>query len=374
MKTTTNGKRTLVLGSGSFVRDLLAEITMRPRCGYRIIGIVAREPIGAEIRYGYPVLGMVEDLNDIIQREQPEVIIVAFPHNCASVSDHQLLEARVCRNIKVELGEAVFERLTGKLPIETFAPGGVIYSDAFQPGRLTLLATRLMSLLFALGGLLVFAPLMLMMALVIKLDSQGPVFFIQERVGYAGKPFRLLKFRTMSPSDKRVSEWEDDNVHRITRVGRWLRKFRLDELPQFLNILKGDMNLVGPRPHPASSFELFVLVSRNTPECGMQIPYYSLRYSVLPGITGWAQVRYQYANSINEEIEKLRFDLYYLKHYSLWFDLAIIVETIRIVFAGHYPALKPTVLPEAIEPVVQVQPEKIQLGNITDQASKYARS
>ena len=123
-----------------------------------------------------------------------------------------------------------------------------------------------------------------------------------------------------------------DNVGRITRVGRWLRKSRLDELPQFFNVLNGDMNMVGPRPHPSSNFVLFVLAARNTPESGVQIPYYSMRHSVRPGITGWAQVRYRYANNLYEEIEKLRYDLYYLKHYSIWLDIKVLVETITMIF------------------------------------------
>lgn len=370
MKTSAKRKRTLILGTGTFVRDLLMELSMRPRSGYNVVGIVAKDAGSINIGYGSPILGTLESLSEIIQRENPAVIIVALPHHSIGISDHQLLEARVCRKIRVELAEAVYERLTGKLPIETFAPGSVIYSDNFHPGKLTLMSTRALSMVFALAGLIVFGPLMLLLALLIKLDSRGPVFFIQERVGYAGKPFRLLKFRSMKPAEKRVSEWEEDNVHRITRIGKWLRKFRLDELPQFLNILRGDMNLVGPRPHPASSFELFVLVARNTPECGMQIPYYSLRYSVLPGITGWAQVRYQYANNINEEIEKLRFDLYYLKHYSLWFDVAILLETVRIVFFGHYPTLQP--VPLAGED--SGQEDTVGRGTLSEPVSKYARS
>ncbi|MEY4641901.1 MAG: hypothetical protein RLZZ227_1895, partial [Pseudomonadota bacterium] len=266
---------------------------------------------------------------------QPEVIIVALPHGLATQWDHQLLEARVCKNIRIEQAEVVFERITGKLPIEALAPRGLLYSDGFQPTALTLLSTRLLSLCVALAGSILFAPLLMLIALLVKLDSPGPVLFVQDRVGFGGKPFKLMKFRTMRPCEKRASEWEGDNIHRITSVGRWLRKYRLDELPQFLNILKGDMNLVGPRPHPSCSFEFFVLVSRNTPECGSQIPFYSLRYSVLPGITGWAQVRFQYANSVNEEIEKLRFDLYYIKHYSLWLDIRVIFETFWIVVTGR---------------------------------------
>jgi lipopolysaccharide/colanic/teichoic acid biosynthesis glycosyltransferase len=126
-----------------------------------------------------------------------------------------------------------------------------------------------------------------------------------------------------------------DNVDRITRAGKWLRKFRLDELLQLWNVLRGEMNLVGPRPHPASNFALFVLVSRNAPECGQPIPYYALRSMVRPGITGWAQIRYRYANGLDEEIEKMRYDLYYIKHMSFYFDVRILFQTIKVVLFGQ---------------------------------------
>src|SRR5438477_5045198 len=144
----------------------------------------------------------------------------------------------------------------------------------------------------------------------------------------------LIKFRTMRPVTGQHSEWERDNSDRITRCGRWLRRFRLDELPQLINMLRGDMNLVGPRPHPMTNLELLVLTARNLSEVsGDAIPYYSLRCSVRPGITGWAQVRYQYANTLEEEMEKIRYDFYYLKHMSVWLDVRILVGTVRKVFS-----------------------------------------
>jgi exopolysaccharide biosynthesis polyprenyl glycosylphosphotransferase len=375
MNTTIVQQRTLVIGTGSFVRELLHEIALRPKCGYQIVGLVARERQTTEIEYGTPMLGSLENLNAIIQVHQPAVMIVALPHNGVMQSDHQLLEARVCRNIKVEQAEAVYERLTGKLAIQSLAPRGVIYSDDFWPAPLTLLSTRLLSLCSAVLGLVLLGPLMATIALLIKLDTPGPVLFVQERVGFGGKSFRLMKFRTMRPAEQRISEWEDDNKHRITRVGFWLRKFRLDELPQFFNILKGDMNLVGPRPHPYCSFEMFVLVSRNMPESGMQIPFYSLRYSVLPGITGWAQVRYLYANNIKEEIEKLKFDLYYIKHYSIWFDIRIIFETIRIVVAGHDGVSGNSAQPDAAgdDPIQPVPLHLQQAKEFIHEKARYSR-
>jgi lipopolysaccharide/colanic/teichoic acid biosynthesis glycosyltransferase len=145
----------------------------------------------------------------------------------------------------------------------------------------------------------------------------------------------------MRPAKGATSEWERDNQTRLTRLGRCLRRVRLDELPQLLNIVKGDMDLVGPRPHPVSNAPLFTLIMRNSSECGAQIPYYALRSMVRPGITGWAQVRYHYANDLEEEIEKMRYDLYYIKHRSAWLDLRILFETIGVVLRG--PDLGPSV-------------------------------
>ncbi len=330
-----SGKRTLLIGTGPLFRELLEEIEGNPRCGYDIVGIVSEQSSDGEIDHDYAVLGSVNDLTRIMRDHKPEVIIVARTRGAVELFEHQLLQASLKKEIRIERAAAVYERLSGKLPLEAYELEDVIYSDTFRPGRLSLLATRLLSLVAALFGLVLMAPIMLLIAALIKLDSKGPVLFIQERAGFRGKRFMLMKFRTMVADNGTDSEWEGDNAHRITRVGRWLRKFRLDELPQFLNILRGDMNIVGPRPHPASNIAMLALVARNTAESGLPIPYYALRSSVRPGITGWAQVRYRYANNLQEEIEKLHFDLYYLKHYSLWLDLRILLETVWVVVAGH---------------------------------------
>lgn len=324
-----------MLGTGPLVRELLAEIEAHSRCEYRIDGIVV-EPSFAGVSYhGHPVLGSVDTLETILNEREPDVIIAGYAPGSVELFEHHLLEASLSREIRIEQAATVYESLSGKLPLEAYEMEDVIYSDTFRPGRLSLVATRLLSLVAASLGLLLLAPLMLLIALLIKLDSEGPVLFRQERSGLKGRSFRLAKFRTMKPATDAGSQWEGDNAHRITRVGHWLRKFRLDELPQFINILRGDMNLVGPRPHPSCNIALLALVARNTPDSGMPIPYYALRSSVRPGITGWAQVRYRYANNLQEEIEKLHFDLYYIKHYSLRLDLRILLETVWVVVAGY---------------------------------------
>lgn len=328
-------KRTLIVGEGPLTHELVREIQARPGCGYRIVGIVGEGGASRPERSRDLLLGPLDEAQRIIDELRPERIIVALAQPRGRLPVHHLVGARLLRGIVVEEGGDVYERLTEKLAIESLTPSSVIYSKDFQPSGFPRAIARTISLLAATVGLLGFAPLLLLIALAIKLDSPGPVLFLQDRIGMGGGRFRLLKFRTMHPADEHLSEWVRDNGHRITRVGRWLRKYRLDELPQFVNVLRGDMNLVGPRPHPASNFELLTLVSRNTPECGVPIPCYSLRSMVRPGITGWAQVRYRYANDLDEEIEKMRYDLYYVKHLSVALDLRILLETVRIVLRGR---------------------------------------
>lgn len=244
-----------------------------------------------------------------------------------------------------------YERLTGKLAFEALTPTSIVFSKRFRPSAAHAVMNRVLSLPVAVGGLVFLSPLMALIALAIKLDSPGPVLFVQERVGAFGRPFRLLKFRTMATTAAPRSEWAGDNGDRVTAVGKWLRALRLDELPQFFNILRGDMSLVGPRPHPVSNLQLFTLVVRNLNEItGTAIGYYDLRSVVRPGLTGWAQVRYRYANNLEEEIEKLRFDLYYVKYASVWLDLRILFETARLIALGRlndgvrHPEAAPTPL------------------------------
>jgi lipopolysaccharide/colanic/teichoic acid biosynthesis glycosyltransferase len=174
-------------------------------------------------------------------------------------------------------------------------------------------------------GLILMAPLLAALAIAIRLGSPGPVLFVQSRAGQSGRPFGLLKFRTMHPCAEMRSEWVRDNLDRITPIGRWLRRFRLDELPQLINVMRGEMNLIGPRPHPTANHAVFA----------DQIAYYGLRDSVRPGVTGWAQVRYGYANNLEEETEKMRYDLYYIKNRSFRLDTRIMFETVGIMIFGE---------------------------------------
>ena len=313
-------ERVLVVGVTPFAQTLLEQIEAQPHWRYTIVGLVSDGASTPTPAPRYPILGGLEDLRRIIEDTRPDRILIALSDRRGRMPLRELLEAR-SRRILIEEGVEVYERLTGKLAIESLGPSSLIFSKDFLKSRLDEALGRAVSLVVSVLGLVVLAPLLTLIGLAIKLDSRGPMLFVQDRVGMNRQPFQLLKFRTMHHVEGRASEWAHDNSHRITRVGKWLRKFRLDELPQFVNIIRGDMNLVGPRPHPVSNLRLFL----------DNIPYYTLRSAIRPGVTGWAQVRYGYANNLHEETEKMRYDLYYIKHLSFWFDCRILFDTVKIV-------------------------------------------
>jgi exopolysaccharide biosynthesis polyprenyl glycosylphosphotransferase len=317
-------ERVLILGTGPLADKILRAIEARPFLGYDIVGVADNASAVGQAPRAYPLLGPLDHLGKILEDIHPNRIILALVERRARLPVRQLLDARM-NGCVVEDGVDAYERLTGKVAIESLTPSNLIFSSDFKKSRLDLAAGRVASLVVAVIGLIVSAPLVGLISLVIKLESKGPLFFVQERLGMKSKRFKLVKFRTMHVVEGPTSEWAHDNNDRITRAGKWLRKFRLDELPQFFNVIRGDMNLVGPRPHPVSNLELF--------EEG--IPYYALRSVVRPGITGWAQVRFAYANNLEEETEKMRYDLYYIKHLSFWLDLRILFDTVKIVLFGR---------------------------------------
>jgi len=328
--------RLLIVGTPRLSARLVEAIHAGPPDRYQLLGIVSdgEDEGGADDRY--PVLGSLANLDGLVQRLNPDVIAVTLGDAHTSLPVRELLEYRVNRGITIEDGCELYERLTGSVAVDTLSPRSLVFTP-LQPGsRAGLACMRVLSVAVSLVGLVLLAPILLLVALAIKLDSTGPIFFAQPRVGRSGVPFTLLKFRSMHTDDAHTSEWVGDNSERITRVGRHLRKYRLDELPQFINVLRGDMNLVGPRPHPVSNLSTLKLLMRNLCDVtGADIPYYTLRTLVRPGITGWAQIRYGYANNFDEEIEKLRYDLYYIKHLSLRLDLRILIETVAVVVRGH---------------------------------------
>ena len=313
-----DGERVLILGGSPLGRQVIEAIEGQRYRRYTLVGVVDD----------------AENLGRALEATGPDRIVVALAERRGCLPLCRLVES-MARGIVVEDVAEIYERLTGKLALEALSPSSVIFSRNFRTSRFQHARARALSLLVSLIGSIVLAPVLGVIVLLIKLDSRGPVFFVQERVGLSGRAFKLIKFRTMHPVSRPKSEWERDNYDRITRLGRWLRRFRLDELPQLVNVLRGDMNLVGPRPHPVTNLGLMILAARNLNDLtGDAIPYYSLRCAVRPGITGWAQIRNGYANNLDEETEKMRYDLYYIKHMSLWFDLRILLETAKVVFLG----------------------------------------
>jgi lipopolysaccharide/colanic/teichoic acid biosynthesis glycosyltransferase/protein involved in polysaccharide export with SLBB domain len=318
-------ERILILGLTPLAEQLVDEIERRP--GRRVIVGVLDD--GRLVGGGHEE---VARLQTIIEKLSPHRLIVALRERRGRTPFGTLLESCIARGVIVEDVVEFYERVTGKLAFESLAPMAVILAGGFRPPKLHQAIARVSSLIVALLALVASAPIIGIVALAIRLDSPGPIFFRQRRVGIGGRPFTLVKFRTMAHGIARRSEWEGDNRDAVTRVGRFLRSFRIDELPQFLNIIRGDMNLIGPRPHPVSNLELLTLVARNLNELtGAAISCYMLRALVRPGLTGWAQVRYRYANNLEEELEKLRYDLYYVKHLSVWLDLRIALETIKVL-------------------------------------------
>jgi exopolysaccharide biosynthesis polyprenyl glycosylphosphotransferase len=252
------------------------------------------------------------------------VIVVA-------VDDRRGLNVRellACRLAGLEVIDAptFAERALKKIPVDLVKPGDLVFSDGFERPAWLLAGRRLVSLFASLVLFTIAAPVLAIVAALIKLDSNGPVFYTQERVGMGGRTFKMLKFRTMT-TDAEVGgvKWAAKNDPRVTRIGKWLRRFRIDELPQILNVVKGEMGIVGPRPERPE----FVAKLRR------QIPYYDLRTLVPPGITGWAQIRYPYAASLEEAREKLQYDLWYVKHLSVRLDISILFHTAKVVLFGR---------------------------------------
>ena len=303
---------------------LIDEIEALEPSRYVVAGIVDNQAPDPDSPIAHRYLGTCDQLDEIVARVHPSRIVVAVENRRDGLPLQSLLDSRVS-GIDVEDAIELYERITGKIAIEALRPSTLILSKGFRNHGAAEMTARVVSVLAAVAGLVICAPLLALIALLVKIDSDGPVLFVQPRAGRHGRPFGLLKFRTMHPTDEPPSEWVMDNIHRITRVGRYLRRFRLDELPQLINVLRGEMNLIGPRPHPVSNHATFM----------EHIAYYGLRSTVRPGVTGWAQVRYGYANNLDEETEKMRYDLYYIKNRSLWLDLRIMLATTGIVLFGQ---------------------------------------
>jgi sugar transferase (PEP-CTERM system associated) len=249
-------------------------------------------------------------------------VIVGFKERRSIFPTRELLKCRV-EGIDVIDGNKFYENLTGKLTVESLNPSGLIFSGGFQKILLRRILKRSVDMILSVFMLIVCSPLIVITAVLIKIDSKGPVFFSQERVGERGKIYRMHKFRSMVADAEKQSGpvWAQSDDDRITRVGKIIRRLRIDEVPQLYNVLKGEMSFVGPRPER----EFFVKQLEDL------IPYYTIRYTVRPGITGWAQVCYGYGASVEDAVEKLNYDLFYIKNMTTLMDVMIVLRTVKIV-------------------------------------------
>ena len=328
---TSPSRNVLVFGTSAVAQAAARELE---RSGYTAIRFTESdrdENPGRSLR-------TISRASAVIAEKKPVRIVVCLRSPLEELPLCELFEQQI-GGIPVETGHEVYERLTGKIFLDERTPLHLLVSHAGLSNRVYGTTKRFLSAVVAAMALVVALPVMALIALSIYLMEGCPVLFVQERVGLHGRPFRLLKFRSMRVEKGTSSEWERDNEERITPFGRWLRRLHLDELPQLWNILRGDMDLVGPRPHPVSNHELFA----------RSIPYYSLRSLVRPGLTGWAQVRQGYAQDLPSEIEKMRYDLCAIARPSLLRDLWVLLATAKTVLVGH-PALKREAVPTAEKP------------------------
>jgi sugar transferase (PEP-CTERM system associated) len=325
LKTKTLDQRIMIIGSGELAKSIAKEIIDKADTGFNVVGFITDDPQRVGERLVNPsVIGDQSQIMEIALREKVNRIIVALEERRGKFPEDQLLSCKM-RGIPVEDGIEFYEHLTGRLQVENLRPSVLIFSNGFKKPKLTMWAKRVVGFSLSFTGLTLLSPLILIISILIKIESRGPIFYRQERVGENGKVFRLIKFRSMvENAEGNGPVWAEADDKRITRVGHWIRKWRLDEIPQMFNVLKGDMSFVGPRPERP----YFVETLRR------EIPYYDQRFSAKPGITGWAQIKYQYGASKEDALEKLKYDLYYIKNLSPLFDLLIIFETIKVVLFG----------------------------------------
>jgi sugar transferase (PEP-CTERM system associated) len=309
-------ERVYVLGTGERAQRLVQGLRKNPEIGVEVAswtgkleGAVTRESVAAH-------------LMDVVRKERVHRVIVAMPDRRGTIPMQQLLELKM-HGIKVEEAASWLERMSGKIEVENLYPSWMVFGEGFRRGGTFRLVRRIVSLVISLIGLVFALPLLPLIMLAVRLDSKGPIFYTQTRVGKGGRIFKVVKFRTMRADAETLSgpQWASNNDPRVTRVGKFLRTSRLDEIPQMWCVLKGDMAFVGPRPERPEFVEML----------SKEIPYYGVRHMVRPGVTGWAQVKYKYGSTVEDSREKLQYDLFYIKNASIGLDLAIMFLTVKTV-------------------------------------------
>ncbi len=309
-------ERVYVLGTGERAQRVVQGLQQNPEIGVEVAswtgkleGAVTRDSVAAH-------------LLEVVQKQKVHRVIVAMPDRRGTIPMPELLDLRM-QGVKIEEAASWLEKISGKIEVENLYPSWLIFGQGFRRSTPFRMVRRGVSLIISLVGLVLALPLLPFIILAIRLDSQGPVFYTQTRVGKAGHLFKVVKFRTMRQDAEALSgpKWAGDNDPRVTRVGKFLRSSRLDEIPQLWCVLKGDMAFVGPRPERPEFIEWL----------SKEIPYYGVRHMVRPGLTGWAQVKYKYGSTVEDAREKLQYDLFYIKNASIGLDLVIMFLTIKTV-------------------------------------------
>ena len=316
-------ERVLFVGTGETARKVARQILDQHEFAYRVIGFIDDDPARIGERIVNPaIVGTPADIDRLVATHHVDRIVVGLSDRRGKLPVQELLRAKMA-GIRVEDATTTYERVTGKILIDDLRPSWLIFSDGFRVSRVTRVMKRGIDLTLSLILAAATLPLMLLTAVLVLLEDGGPVLYRQERVGENGRRFVLSKFRSMRKDAEQGGTpiWAKDGDDRVTRVGRFIRKTRLDELPQLWNVLRGDMSFVGPRPERAFFVD----------QLARDIPFYQQRHAVKPGLTGWAQVKYRYGSSREDAMEKLRYDLYYIKHLSVFFDLTIVFDTVKVV-------------------------------------------
>ncbi|MBV8810046.1 MAG: sugar transferase [Acidobacteriaceae bacterium] len=312
-------ERVLLLGNSSILGEVVAEVVQRPEFGYSIIGYLCEEePCDLPIN----CLGPIQDVRRVCEEHRPTRIVVGMAERRNRLPVEELLDIRFS-GIPIEDAADTYERALHRVCSRKIQPSQLVFSSSLGPRHQAIVIQRFYSLIIGIIGIIVCSPLMLFAAIAVKLSSPGTVLYRQRRVGMNGRIFTVYKFRSMhSDAEARTGAvWAKVGDPRITPVGRWLRKLRLDELPQFWNVVKGDMAIVGPRPERPEFVDLL----------SQKIPYYRQRLAVKPGITGWAQINHKYGDSELDAIIKLEYDLYYIKNVGIALDTYIIFHTIKVM-------------------------------------------
>jgi sugar transferase (PEP-CTERM system associated) len=321
------GERILIVGSGNLAVEVARQVLNRPDAGYRVVGFIGTdaELLGKSL-INPRVIGLTGDIEEIVKREGIDRIVVAMGERRGQLPTDRLLKLSLAGDVSIEEGASFFERVTGRVALSMIRPSWLIFTGRGRQGRLATITRNFVHRLVALIGFILSLPIAVIIAVLIKLDTRGPVFYTQERVGKNGRTFVLAKFRSMKvDAEQGGPVWASKQDERTTRVGRIIRKTRLDEIPQFWNIFRGEMSFVGPRPERPH----FVA------DLAQKIPYYEQRPLITPGLTGWAQIKYPYGSSIEDAKEKLQYDLFYIKNHSLFLDAVIMFETIKIIIFGR---------------------------------------